>query len=53
MKTLIIIHYDAKLEKYLNLVRYNFKVDKADYIFTYVTLVFKKFDNLYDFNLCY
>lgn len=52
---IIMINYvdKIKLEKYLSLVTYNFKVDKSNYIFTYIPPTFRKFDNLYDFYLCY
>ena len=40
-------------KKFANLIIYNFKVNNNNYIFTFVTCAFRKFDNLYDFNLCY
>ena len=39
--------------KYISLTRYNFKINDNNYIFTYITKGFRKFDNLYDFNLYY
>ena len=44
---------DDKLKKHLSLVTYNFKVNKFDYIFTYIPPAFKNFGNLHDFNLYY
>lgn len=45
--------YHTTLQKYLSLITYNFKVDNFDYIFTYISPEFRKFDNLYDCNLRY
>ena len=42
-----------KFRKAISLITYNFKINKFDYVFTYISQVFVKFDNLYDFNLCY
>ena len=44
---------DIKFKKILNLIAYNFKVNKFDYIFSYISSAFRKFDNLYDLNLYY
>ena len=44
---------DAIFIKIISLITYNFKIDNHTYIFTYITKAFRKFDNLYDFNLYY
>ena len=52
----IILYCDEQgntFKKYASLITYNFNVDFHHYIFTYITPAFRKFDNLYDFNLCY
>ena len=42
-----------KFRKVISLITYNFKLNKSNYIFTYISSTFIKFDNLYDFNLFY
>ena len=44
---------DKTLRKFISLITYNFKIYDNNYIFTYITPAFRKFDNLYDFNLYY
>ena len=42
-----------KFIKFISLIAYNFNINDNDYIFTYMTPAFRKFNNLYDFNLYY
>lgn len=51
IKTCCMLYLMTK--RYLKLISYNFKVNENNYIFTYIPTIFTKFDNSYDFNLCY
>ena len=42
-----------EFRKVISLITYNFKINEFDYVFTYISPAFRKFDNLYDFNLYY
>ena len=45
---------DDELRKFTNPIMYNFKMNYyCYYIFTYITCAYRKFDNLYDFDLYY
>ena len=44
---------DIIFKKFISLITYNFKINNHDHIFTYIPTIFRKFDNLHDFNLCY
>ena len=54
MKIIMDFSYFIDVEtKYSNLIKYNFKIEYNNYIFNYVPISFRKFNNLYDLDLFY